>query len=804
MDYCAYDAEDIYVYLNNKKILDFLETDKIFFRWKESDISNNLIFYASNYGPKSYYKKINEIFKQRFSLENTQLNFVNRWLENRFSMKFFNFPDLESLILTYLNFGSLDRMENFTYPEDFKESRDDFIYAIDDWIDRSVDTAVRSELLTYSDAGLTVLELGNIFHCDLSSEYFDEALDIYNQTPDPIDTFEPIVTLSLYENLIMLSNCYIERASYNFSSGGSFKPFRNNSLIRSEPDVENLEKASIYLKDAEELFQPIKNDKEYLIAKTFFQFNKERINFLKGNKKFDENKLLEIFSYLIQNQEKVPALSWTPFIEELLFSYSSYLSVLTKMEMPTDNLIPSSELQQMLERINNLNALKYSQLLNNIDYKNLKKNYKENSKKILNLEKKGSEQNKEKLRLLYEDRKKIINKIYSIDEKFNDFKNSNFNNLDRFVKKLDEKEAIVSFQTSYSGIAITVKTRDESKIFFNHYTNKYQIEMFTSFLRNEIKNGGETGNFNFDWSFFLYIDLFSQVDGYLKGDYTIYIYGSELDDLPFATLISNPVGIEANRDISADDEIWDLEGSVADHLRNSSSYRKYMEADWLLNKYNFVRLYPVRAKSADIFDGKFLGFGNSVFLKTGLNDLPNVREEIEFLALASQSKKSIFFDEDASKENFIKMSEKNYERLAIATHSVEPFWNGLTTEPALIFNDSHKDFILSASEISTMDINSDMTILSVCNSDMTDFNAIYKSFLVAGSNSVIYTHWGVEDEAASKLTGDFFKRLWFDPEMKKHVALRKAILEMKSDLNDEKFAHPAFWGNFSLAYSSIN
>ena len=103
-----------------------------------------------------------------------------------------------------------------------------------------------------------------------------------------------------------------------------------------------------------------------------------------------------------------------------------------------------------------------------------------------------------------------------------------------------------------------------------------------------------------------------------------------------------------------------------------------------------------------------------------------------------------------------------------------------------------------------MNIETDMVVLSSCNTEQKDFNSIYKAFLVAGSNSVLYTHWELDTKSAPEITESFFKKLWFDPDVPKHESLRQTLLEMKSDFSDTKYAHPSFWGNFTLAYGTIN
>ena len=50
-------------------------------------------------------------------------------------------------------------------------------------------------------------------------------------------------------------------------------------------------------------------------------------------------------------------------------------------------------------------------------------------------------------------------------------------------------------------------------------------------------------------------------------------------------------------------------------------------------------------------------------------------------------------------------------------HSFSPYWNGFNSESGLVLNSEDGNFILTATEISGLDINSDVVILSSCNPD---------------------------------------------------------------------------------------
>ena len=185
-------------------------------------------------------------------------------------------------------------------------------------------------------------------------------------------------------------------------------------------------------------------------------------------------------------------------------------------------------------------------------------------------------------------------------------------------------------------------------------------------------------------------------------------------------------------------------------------------------------------------------------------NLPNAEDEIRQIGLSSQSYSNEFLltKANASKENLIEKLSDSYERLVFATHSVPPNWNGITNEGALILSDKGGDYLLTATEIVNLDINSDIVVLSSCSTEEKGSDSIYKSFLVAGTNSVMYTNWDLETVSAEKITDKVFKSILFDG-LPKHQALQKASIEIMNDYSNPIYAHPAFWGNFSIAYRSL-
>ena len=96
-----------------------------------------------------------------------------------------------------------------------------------------------------------------------------------------------------------------------------------------------------------------------------------------------------------------------------------------------------------------------------------------------------------------------------------------------------------------------------------------------------------------------------------------------------------------------------------------------------------------------------------------------------------------------------------------------------------------------------------MVILSSCSGITEDFKKLYKSFLVAGAKSVVHANWNLESKFAAEFTDEFFKELWLKNDINKHEAIRNVALSFLDDYSNPMYADPAFWGNFSIGYSSL-
>jgi CHAT domain-containing protein len=115
------------------------------------------------------------------------------------------------------------------------------------------------------------------------------------------------------------------------------------------------------------------------------------------------------------------------------------------------------------------------------------------------------------------------------------------------------------------------------------------------------------------------------------------------------------------------------------------------------------------------------------------------------------------------------------------------------------------------SKVLGLDLNSELVILSACNTSGKGdksgagegFVGLTRSFMYAGTRSILVTHWSVESEAARDLMVATFKNIQKEA---RPEALKNAKLKMKGSIRDNKgvpsgklsLSHPFFWAPFVL------
>ncbi|MEO1051737.1 MAG: CHAT domain-containing tetratricopeptide repeat protein [Bacteroidota bacterium] len=182
-----------------------------------------------------------------------------------------------------------------------------------------------------------------------------------------------------------------------------------------------------------------------------------------------------------------------------------------------------------------------------------------------------------------------------------------------------------------------------------------------------------------------------------------------------------------------------------------------------------------------------------------ISPLPGAREEVEIL----QKKYAGFFAFDSlASEKTVKAMASNFSILHFATHGIldreRPVLSSLAfTEN----NDSTESNFWQAHEISKLQLNADMVVLSACQTGYGKFEkgngiaSLARAFMYAGAPSLVVSLWQVRDNTTATLMQNFYENL--DQGMQKDEALRQAKLQYIKSAHGFT-AHPAYWAPFIM------
>ena len=259
---------------------------------------------------------------------------------------------------------------------------------------------------------------------------------------------------------------------------------------------------------------------------------------------------------------------------------------------------------------------------------------------------------------------------------------------------------------------------------------------------------------------------------------------------------------------------------VAGFDKETSSY-SYADKHFLIYDYDFSYSTSASAfiaesvnhlsnsnKSLIVGDPAIDGHLNGFAERRGLlDDRPGLQRSFALLPLKYSKEEvseigsiinadKILTERDATESNFKRNAEFR-SIIHLSTHSF--LYN---KQPVIFFSnvsDSENDGILEASEIVQLKLNSDLVVLSSCNSGLGRIDesegiiGMSKAFFEAGAKSIIVSLWEVNDKYTSRLMTLFYKKL--SNGLDKSEALRQAKIEFIKEYSP----NPYYWGAFVLS-----
>ena len=179
-----------------------------------------------------------------------------------------------------------------------------------------------------------------------------------------------------------------------------------------------------------------------------------------------------------------------------------------------------------------------------------------------------------------------------------------------------------------------------------------------------------------------------------------------------------------------------------------------------------------------------------------LSPLIHALGEVESAAVLLGGKANV--NSSATKANFESQSN-GAQVLHLALHGV--LSESFPDQSSLVFSSEEDDHLLSAAEIYHMDINTELTVLSACNTGVgpvrvgDGVRSLARSFIHAGSESVITSLWEISDVTTEKILKSFYTYL--SEGKTKSAALRQAKMEFIAQASPTQ-RHPKYWAHLIL------
>jgi CHAT domain-containing protein len=191
----------------------------------------------------------------------------------------------------------------------------------------------------------------------------------------------------------------------------------------------------------------------------------------------------------------------------------------------------------------------------------------------------------------------------------------------------------------------------------------------------------------------------------------------------------------------------------------------------------------------------FVAFGNPD-LNNPAMALPFAEKEVESIQLSYPELKS-FLEKDAT-ETAVKNEITNAQMMLFSCHGEfdpeNPLFSAL-----LLTEDQKNDGRLEAHEIFGLSLNSYLVAMSACETGLGTIRSgdevigLTRSFIYAGTSSLLSSLWKVDDLATAVMIKRFFRYLK-ESGYSRAESLQKAQLLVKSQIN----SHPVFWAAFNI------
>lgn len=510
------------------------------------------------------------------------------------------------------------------------------------------------------------------------------------------------------------------------------------------------------------------------------------------------------YIYALRNQYVTgPAL-------QLYIMYMAKRSILTQDRLNfMHRLIEKNKNAQLLSTLKSSNAAK----LGNIDpqilaeEKAIKTSISKTKKKLLdaanNKDSLAILDYQEKLIALQTEYEEFSQKLKKIAPKYHELKYENqIPNLKEIQAQLDENTAILEFQRT--PVAVTIFQIFKDTVIYLQARHIYDIDPWVKKMRHAltsismVKNSPETIYREYIYNaqklaHALRFDSF--FDKHPDINNLVIIPSGELNYIPFeALLYSLPQDSSDMTNYRNLDYL--IKHSKISYAYSTSLWAQNMQHQSKGNKgiLGFAASYdPAKKPKSNANTPK-----HQQDLRGMLIDLPGARKEVNYLQELYAG--DFYIGKDANEEQFKKIDRNQYNIVHLAMHGLLNKEHSFASSLAFTENSGNaEDDFVFAYELTQMPIETDLVVLSACETGYGKFRhgegvaSLARSFMYAGTPSLIMTLWEVNDHSTAEIMKLFYEGLHNG--LDKPAALQAAKLKYL-ERSKGIASHPFFWSPF--------
>jgi CHAT domain-containing protein len=355
--------------------------------------------------------------------------------------------------------------------------------------------------------------------------------------------------------------------------------------------------------------------------------------------------------------------------------------------------------------------------------------------------------------------------------------------------------------------------------------NKKELSNHMTSVLNSAKNSVQPEQFNYKSANWIYSKIF-QSDNINLSEEGI----KNIVFLPSKSMFNFPISLLHNGQLiklenSSANYQYDPNGFLLDEFY--VSYAVDFQDDMFggLNEHDFKNSYKTVESSsffglADPYLGndrvaalrgiKIVEIDQPDLENLPFESLPETLDEVNAAAkYFTNNNIKILSGEMATKKNMLSLSLIDYDVLMFSTHGVAPGvvsgFDGagllLSLPNPLKTNLSFDDVFLTPDDVLKLKLDADIVILNACNSGISDvanapgLTGLAQSFLAAGSDAVMVTHWPIDSITTVQITKEMFDIIKKNPKKSFNKALTEAQLSVKSD---PKKQYPFYWSPYNI------